>query len=125
MTLERRISFFVYILLNKSFIQVSYRDHVSSSVDHWSKGAVFSPDHKRRNPIFLSGPVVVGTKGWCNMNDTCTFFSCDKIAGYYPESSFARIHPVDQLFIVNAFELRSGEFTRNFERDLFVARFIF
>src|SRR5664279_1635798 len=105
MTLERRISFFVYILLNKSFIQVSYRDHVSSSVDHRSKGAVFSLYHQRRNAIFFPRPVVVGAKGWSNMNDTCTFFSCDKITGYYPESSFSRIHPVDQLFIVNAFEL--------------------
>src|SRR5664279_6312330 len=93
MAFEGRICFFVDALFNKSVVEICDRHHISTSVYHWSEGAVFSFDHKRRYSVFFSDFVVVGSECRSYMNDSGSIFCCYKITCQYPESAFPGIHP--------------------------------
>ena len=79
MSLECCISFYVYVLLDKRFVKIGNWNHISSFVNHWTEGAVFSFNHERWYAGFFRNTVVVGAKSRSDVNNSRTIFSCHKV----------------------------------------------
>ena len=119
------ISLHIYVLLNEIRIEVFYQIEFTGHIDHRTAIAVFIEHHQRRNTVGLSYTIVVCTECGRNMHDTgCTFFGCHEITGNNPESSFSRIYPRQQLFILHSGQIVTFIFCNDFPRNEFVSGLI-
>lgn len=68
-------------------------------------------------------PKVVGTKSWCDMDDTGAVFGRHEIADDHAESITFWLHVGHQLFVMDARQVSTGTASDNFNVDLLATNF--
>ena len=96
-------------------------EELATSIHHGLFLAIPINQQQRYNASGLSHPVIVGTEGGCNMNNTGTIAGGYEIATNDAESIPIWFHPWNQLFIRNAFQLPSFVLAGDGIRHLLVA----
>ena len=124
LALPRIIVGSIHMLLNILGIEVFQQIEFTCHIDHRTAVPIFVDHHQRRYAACFCHTVVIRTESRSDMYDTRTIFHRHIVAGDYPESTFSRIDPRDQLLVMHAGQFRSFPFADHFERHQFIARFI-
>ena len=126
------IFFYVYTLLNKSFIQLFQQIELTSKVYHRTSFALLINHKQRRNTCSACYISIVSTESRCDVYDTCTIFGCNVvtrnhteslIGSYFPRAIFCyrhRFYPWNQLFVLHTNQVSTFVLAYHFKWNQFI-----
>ena len=98
----------IYARCNKLRIQILQTVETTRAVNHRT-GLAGGINHKEwSNARSLCYAVIISTKGWCNVNDTCTICCGYIVTNNHTESVtilLHRLYPRNKLLVTNTLEL--------------------